>query len=247
MRRLLPLALAPLVLVSLRAAALTFIEVEVTCPIDGQRFQSKEMGSGYRVCTRLDLKQVGAIASPPPIHECPTSKFAFIEGEFTEEQVRSFKPWVESGEYTEALAGESPYYRLARAYDRIGISKSWVAMRLLEASWEVEGKPELHRRYLSESADAMEQHLREIGLVGRPPTSSAEESHLLLLVELRRRLGRFGPAGELLALLGEPDFIVENRRAVAAFQSQLVAAEDASVHYVPGENEKSCQRYDGRR
>lgn len=244
MRRLPTLALVLLVLVSPRATALTFFEKEVTCPIGGERFRSKQMASGTSFCVRLDTKRLGAIASPPPLHVCPESKFAFDEDDFSRRELRSLEPWVESGEYQEELGHETQYYRLARTYERIARPQRDVAWHLLAASWEVDGEPERHHRYLSSAADAFERHLREIRFPERPLSTELDEMDLLLLVELRRRLGQFGQARELLDSLTASGLVNEMNREIAAYQSELVSAEDASFHYVPHErwSEEECSR-----
>lgn len=221
--------------------------VQVECPIDEARFESSRWQSGYTFCTRLDLKRVGRIASPQPVHECPEDGYVWHSEDLTETEVDSLREWIGSAGY-QGLRAESPYYRLARIYERAGRDPLSSAFAYLQASWEIETDPGQHQKYLAESHSRLVEHLE-----GSEGTGSSESggavSLQLLAAELQRRLGRFDAARSRLEKLrddGGAETPIEKK--ILEYELELVARSDSAPHYVPREdmNEDRCRYHDRR-
>jgi hypothetical protein len=227
------------------AAALTAVPVEVECPVDGTRTRSMEMLSGTVFCMRLDLKPVGAIASPPPIHECPKDGYVWHSDDLTESELDSVRRWIRSEPYRQ-LRSESPHFRLARIYQAAGRDSLTIARALLQASWEVESTPERHERYLAESLSHLVRHLDE-RTTGAAETEG-RASHEILAAELERRLGEFDAAEERLERLRREDRVTTPReKEIVEYEMDLVARGDSEPHCLPRQDEERCRSYDRSR
>lgn len=238
-----PFAFVLSALAATSAMASTFLPVEATCPIDGEKFPSLEFGSGFAHCMRLDMKRVGYISSPRPIHECPASGFTFVSDDFSPSEIAALRPWVESPAYADRLSRESRHYRLARAYAHVGRPAGEIAWRLLQASWEVERSPQKHRRYLAESLAYWERHVRETGLSTRRPATRLEERDLILFAELHRRLGNFDRAAEVLERLGSYRRVDEKvHERIIETESRLVAERVSEPRCANGDDPKRFHR-----
>ena len=91
-----------------RAVAYVPVPVEVECPVDGTRVESWEMASGTQFCMRLDLKPVGAIPAPPPIHECPNDGYVWHREDLTEAEVDAVREWIRSESYRQLQKRSRP-------------------------------------------------------------------------------------------------------------------------------------------
>lgn len=209
------------------ADAMTIMEQEFTCPIDGTTFTTTVQSSGFSSGAYFDLQLVGAIMSPSPLPECPGTGFVIDEGhDYTPAEVTRLKAWVATPEYRVLAERETPYYLLAQQRLLLGQSRADVATLLLAATWQAGDR---YTRYALEALDAMRARAdSQAGTPGR--------FHSLLLVgELQRRLGKFEDAARTFdALAADPGFPGQQRddtnahlRALLAAQRALVKARDA--------------------
>lgn len=240
-----------LTLVALHAGpALAYrpMPIDVECPIDGRRFGSVEMGSGTQFCLRLDLKPVGAIPAPAPIHSCPNDGYVWHRDDLSESEMDRVRDWVRSDAYQQ-LRSESPYFRLARIYERVGRDSWQIAHAFLNASWEVEANPDRYRKYLGESHSHLVRHLEQAGAQLFTSARNERVARQILAGELERQLGMFDAARARFEKLRQDAGATPIERTIVDYELQLVAGSDREPHYVPGDDpdEERCRSYDRKR
>ncbi len=179
------------------ASALTFMEVEMTCPVTGETFRTQIMGSGTRFGVELDTRPVGPIMASPPVPLClDASRFPVFQREFTPDEVARIKDYVLTPGYRALLAaGDNPRYRAAMAMQALDKDPATVAFSLLMATWEGGVDPERVVRYRREARDAFAALARTEGAAPRQVAFGR-----FMEVELTRQLGEFDRARELLDL-----------------------------------------------
>ena len=181
------------VALALPALALVPEAVERQCPLDGTKFESWVMRSGTVFCVRLDLKRVGPIAEPPGLHECPEDGFVWYDDDFSPSELASIRPWLESGDYEKLVENESPHYRLARIYERLGRDPGMISREYRRAAWEVEKvEPAKYPRTLRLALNRLRQS--SDGGPEASLTGLERERRDLLAGELERQLGEFESA-----------------------------------------------------
>lgn len=176
------------------AAALTFVKVDYTCPITGEKFTAPTMASGTSFGSRLDFRKVGPIASPWPMVTCPSNGFPLFQEEFKTEQIETLKVFAATPEYRALVASHPVYYLVARLQRLLGYTTEDIAFSLLYASWQAEENEQKALGYLEEALPLFQEVLEK-----QPPADAGDATSLrFLIVELHRRLGRFDQAAALL-------------------------------------------------
>lgn len=207
--------------------ASTIDRTSKTCPFSGMEFETWEQGSGFQACVRLDLKPLGAIMSPWPVPVCPDHGFPLFKESFSKEELAVLRPWVTSKEY-ESIKGESSYFIIGKAREKLGATEEEQAWSYLQASWQVEKDSARHGRYLEEALKHFDRHLLKLG-----PKGPTRAQTLLITAEIERLLERFGRARvRVLQVLGLGG-LEERERARAKRVLELVGEEDADVHPGP--------------
>ncbi|MGO1071022.1 hypothetical protein [Lysobacter sp. CA199] len=171
----------------LATSAMTFMDIQVTCPIDGKPFPSRVMGSGTSFGMYFDTQRFGPIASPAPLPTCPGNGFIVADDSrrYSEAELTRLRGFVESAEYRAWIANDTPYYRLAKQMAFMGESEDAIANVLLSATWEAGQR---YPRYAAEALQVWQRRaLREAG-------SDRAHHSRMLVGELQRRLGRFEEA-----------------------------------------------------
>lgn len=178
----LALSLSPLA-----APAMTFMDVQVTCPIDGKPFPARVMGSGTSFGMYFDRQRFGAIASPAPLPACPGSGFIVDDDtrKYSQDELTRLRAFVESADYRGWVANDTPYYRLAKQKAFLGESEDEIAGVVLTATWEAGPR---YARYAAEALALWQR--RALRDAGREGAYAAR----MLVGELQRRLGRFDEA-----------------------------------------------------
>lgn len=214
--------------------AMTVVDVPYACPIDGTKFTNTEMASAFVNDRRLDLKRLGAIQEPPRLPVCP--KDGFVVRDFTAGELDVLKTWVPSKEYQALWHSETPYFLLAKIYEKLGKDAYTVGETYLMASWEVEHEPDRYREYLLHSLDSLSRYLSERAAPDEhtPQASTSGPSIMtvtLLTGEVERRLGLFERAQKrFLSLRDSSDEKTEFIRNVIAFQLELIQSRDSGPH-----------------
>ena len=212
--------------------ALTFAEVEKTCPIDGTSFRATIAISGTRFGMRLDRKPLGAIAAPAPLPVCPTDRFVFYKPKFAEDEVEQLRPFVRSSAYQQHVAGNSPYFLAALMMEHLGEPPETIGFAYLQASWEFERSDrEKYRTYLEHAFANFERSLA----IGEMKDSSIVSIEVLC-AELQRLLADFDAAAHRLEQIErEYQDIDPVIRRVMALQSELIEARSSEQAEVPSE------------
>jgi hypothetical protein len=167
------------------AAATTFEEEELTCPIGGQTFKAMVMASTFSTGQRLDLKPVGGPSFGMLLPVCPDNGFVMYKMKFSDEEVRTLTPIVLSDEYQRLRAENARLFLVAYMHERMGADDEMLALLYLQASWEAEfERPQLVGRYRTLALEKLDRAL------GSDQTSDL----VLLAAELERLLGRFDAA-----------------------------------------------------
>jgi hypothetical protein len=222
-------SLALLVLAAILAAstarAMTVRDVEMTCPIGGEKFKARMAMSGTAFGQNLDRRQVGAIASPWPLAKCPSNGFVLYKREFSDAEIARLAPIVASTEYRALQATETNHYLAAYLKRHLGADPQALFDSLLAATWEAE-RDGRYPRYAAEALAELEKVLKD-------PDLSFEDSRALaqLAAELERRLGRFDAAkGRLDGLL--PQVRGTDLERLVLQELALVSARDTATHAV---------------
>jgi len=180
------------------AGAMTFSEVEVTCPLGGEVFTATLARSGTKFGTFLDFRPYGPIASPTPLAKCPANGFVVYKEKFTDDELRQLTPYVESEDYQSLQEKQTNYYLAAKLQSFLKeTSKQQIARTLLQATWEVESR----EQYLSYANEA----LATFKLALKEDYAKKNEwlTDQLIAGELERRLGQFAEAKKRFLMLSD--------------------------------------------
>lgn len=222
------LAFAILFLNPLVSHALTFREVDLVCPIGGERFKQTLVGSGSSFGMYLDTRPWGPTVSPWPIPKCPENGFVMFSDSFTPEQLQKLEIFVRSEEYQKLARIETNYALAAFLMSKLGTDKSWIAYTFVQASWEAKTSSQFNR-YIESAL------LNYIAALDKPydnPNSWVNDQ--LIAGELERRLGRFEAAqSRFEALLLDIRAKNESFVHIINYQFELILKRDANPQLVP--------------
>ncbi|QWP77342.1 hypothetical protein J5226_02750 [Lysobacter sp. K5869] len=174
-------------LLPLSAPAMTFMDEQIVCPIDGKPFSARLAASGTSFGRYFDGQEYGPIASPWPLPVCPGNGFVVDEKRsYSEPELARLRAFVDTPEYRGWAAKDTPYYRLAKQRAFFGDSEDKLAQLLLVATWEAGAQR--YPRYAEEALAAWRKR------AAREGGGEAGHEARLLIGELQRRLGRFDEA-----------------------------------------------------
>jgi len=195
MNRLLAFLILATTLAASPVAAMTVYEAELTCPIGGEKFTTRLVGSGTAFGQYLDRRQFGATVSPWPLAKCPTNGFVIFRKDFSAAEKSRLEAIVASAEYRALQASETNYYLAAHLKRALGASPLELFPTLLAATWEATGDAR-YDRYATEALATLERVMAK-------PDATFEDplGHAQLAAELERRLGRFDAAHRRLSAL----------------------------------------------
>jgi uncharacterized protein (DUF2225 family) len=224
---------------SLLARAHTMGTTEATCPLDGNKFEAMVDMSGTRFGMRLDLKPLGPTPAPWRIPVCPKCHFVIFSDELSEKDKASLRDLVKSPAYTAKASSESDYYLVALCYAHLGKPEVQIGFAYLQASWEVEHKPEAYQEYLGRSLEHYEKALADPRLEAKDRTSA-----LFLSGELRRLRGELDKARAVFIRIAKmPEFQKPPFAEMIPFELELIAAKDSAPKPMPeGPNKKKSRR-----
>lgn len=225
------LALGTVVVADTRAV------VDQTCPLCGTKFKATLAMSGTQFGQRLDLRPVGAIASPWPVAVCTKCGFVlFKEGDkdYTSKELETLRGLVNADEYKKLPADTPSYERLARLLEGLKRPPNEIAHAYLKASWQVEGQDERNRALLEKSRKWLETYLEKA-----PKTDEARVPAEILRGELLRRVGKFDEAKRQFERLGKSkDFAKEPFPAIIAQELGLIEAKDSSAQEIKRDKQR---------
>jgi hypothetical protein len=210
------------------ADASTVERVEVTCPLDGSKFETVLAMSGTSFGQQLDLKPIGPIISPWPLARCPSNGFVIYKEKFSPKEISRLKKYVASPTYRALRKGNTDYYLAANLMEFMGDNTETVAFALLQATWEVETEPKRYNLYAKEALAKYKQ------ILTNPPTDKKKWATTQLVAgELERRLGQFEEAKRrFLDIRRNSDLKTSPYPEIITLQLKLIAAKDSRPHQI---------------
>lgn len=133
-------------LASMSAVAGTPYEVDMVCPIGGEKFKHISTASYSIFGARPDGKPYGSWTFPMPIPVCPSNLLP-IYSKFTPEEIAKLEPLVRSAEYRAIATANKPYFNAAWLMEKSGAKPEAIAWMIVKASWEADDEPQLKRAY----------------------------------------------------------------------------------------------------
>jgi hypothetical protein len=208
--------------------AMTVHDVDMTCPIGGEKFSARMVGSGTAFGQYLDRRQFGATASPWPLAKCPKNGFVIFRDDFTAGEIAQLTAIVASADYRALQARETNYHVAAWLLRRLGAAPAEVFAFQLAATWEA-SDDERHDRYDRYAAEALATLEQVLAMPGAPVEDALDKAQLA--AELERRLGRFDAAHRRLSAL-LPHVRGSGLEPLVIQELQLVDARDRAPHRV---------------
>ncbi len=214
------------------ANALTFNEVELVCPVDGEKFTATLAGSGTTFGRYLDLKPYGPTAAPWPLAKCPTSGFVMYKQKFSDDEISQFRKYVASGEYKALKDANTNYYLAAKLRASQGEKPPQIAYTLLQATWEAKSFPQ-YQQYATEALDAYK------AAVADTTTDPKQWVHNQFVAgELERRLGRLDDSKARFKSLADREEAKTGMFPVILdLQLQLIEAKNTQPQQIPRRND----------
>ena len=219
--------LFPMVIVccwSVAACAVNTLEQEFTCPIDGAQWKQRVESSSNPRGLRLDLRQLGDVVDPPTLPQCPKCRFPLFSDQLAEAVIDRLKPFVLGADFQMVASKNPSYFNLAQVQEFLKAPDRYVALSYLRASWQVEDREAVCRRFIEKAHAHFEK-----ALAGMKPGDRQFTDAALLCGEVERRLGKWEEAGKRFRDLGaHPGSMDARMTAITARQLQLIEARDAS-------------------
>lgn len=220
-------ALGFAVLLPLCLYALTFVEVEKTCPLCQRKFTCKLGKSGYQSGMRLDLKPLGPTGAPWPVPVCPKCGFVIYDDEIGAEELAKCRKIVSSTEYKK-LKDRASHRKLAALYKNLAKEHIAIADAFLKASWQEEGNPEHYLDDLEKSLAHFRAYLKKTEERGGPWQTAQ-----ILVGEILRLLVRFEEAAQHLESLMKLKEFQDNFLAqVIRYELKLCQKMDLQHHTI---------------
>jgi len=214
----------------INASAHTSGEVEEICPLDGTKFKAIIDMSGTKFGQQLDLKDIGPIAAPWRIPVCPTDHFVIYKKDFTDKEKTVLKSYIDSDEYQSLVADNSTYFLLAKIFEYLKKDSIDIAYTYLQASWEVDNKPEKYSQYATLSLEKFKLFIS----TNDKDHKSWKVAHMVA-GELERRLKYFDEAKQRflsLKILFESDADPKWLKIIN-YQLELIEQQDSQPHISP--------------
>jgi hypothetical protein len=215
-------------LVASTAAAHTMAQVEETCPLDGTKFTANMDMSGTSFGRDLDLREVGAIASPWSVAVCPKDHFVLYKEQLSPDELTDLKVFVPSADYQKWVKDNPSYFLIGKILEHRKEPAGAVAFAYLKASWQVAGSQDAYARSAGEA-------LKDFKIVlASSPSADDMQTAELVSGELERRTGDFTAAQARFRRLSTVSaFQSGTLKRIVDYQLQLIAAKDRDSHRIP--------------
>ena len=188
------------------ASSTTFVEKTFVCPIGGDEFRAKVVGSTISWGQRLDGRPYGPLPVYP-IVECPDNGFLLFDDQFGDDELSVLAEAIASPEFQRMRISETPHYRagwLKRKAGRDAISQ---ISSLLQATWETDHDQARKERYQSEYINSVMQ------LARTEQNATPWFWYNLRAINAMRELGYFAGALDRLDYVVKPEHLPENPQA----------------------------------
>ncbi|MEO6785902.1 MAG: DUF2225 domain-containing protein [Chthoniobacteraceae bacterium] len=227
-------SLLPLLFLACVAGAVNTLEQDFLCPICGTRWEQRIETSGHSRGMRLDLRQLGDVVDPPTLPQCPKCRFPLFSDRLVAQandpaKAQAFKrlrSFVRGPDF-QMLASKNPsYFCLAQVQEFLGAPHRHIALSYLRASWQVEDREAVCRRFLEKAREYFVAALAGMGEGDRK-----RNDVILLCGEMERRLGRWDDAERRFRELESSGLLKGTEQSVIpAMQLALIARRDSAPH-----------------
>lgn len=177
-------------------------EKETVCPLGGEKFKARYLGTYSTYGRHLDWEPVSYMRFPVPLPVCPTNGFVIAEDEYSKEQSEKLKKVVESKSYKDFYAQKHATYFLLAKLKELSEEKFddywWL---YLNATWEADNCKDKvrYKEYALATIAAGNKRQAEL--------KDTEEVYWVLktvIADLHRRIGDFKTSQELIDKFGTP-------------------------------------------
>lgn len=177
-------------------------EQETVCPVGGEKFKARYLGTHSTFGRHLDWEPVSYMRFPVPLPVCPGNGFVLAKESYTKEESENLKKIIESKAYKDIYAQKHASYFLFAKTKELNEEKFddywWL---YLNATWEADNckNATRYKEYALETIAAANKRLAEL-------KDSDEVYWVIKLVtaEMHRRIGDFKSAQDLIDKFGEP-------------------------------------------
>ena len=180
-------------------------EEETNCPIGGEKFKARYLGTHSTYGRHLDWEPASYMRFPVPIPVCPANGFVVSKKDYGKEELEKIKKVIESKTYKDIYAQKHATYYLFAKTKELNEEKFddywWL---YLNATWEADNcKNKIrYREYALETISAIDKRSAEL--------KESEELFWVLRTikaEMYRRIGDFTKSQELVDKFGTPKLV----------------------------------------
>jgi hypothetical protein len=177
-------------------------EEETKCPIGGETFKARYLGTYSTYGRHLDWEPVSYMRFPVPLPVCPSNGFIVAKKEYGKEEIERLKKVIESKPYADLYAKKhATYYLLAKMKELSQEKDDDLWWLYLNATWEADNckNKVLYREYALETISVGSKRLAEL--------KDSDEVYWVLktvTADLYRRVGDFKASQDLIDKFGEP-------------------------------------------
>ena len=177
-------------------------EKETECPIGGEKFKARYLGTYSTYGRHLDWEPVSYMRFPVPLPVCPSNGFVVTEEKYSKEESEKLKKVIESKSYKDLYAKKHATYYLYAKIKELNEEKFddywWL---YLNATWEADNCKDKarYKEYALQTISAGNKRLAEL--------KASEELYWVLKIvtaDMYRRTGDFKSSQELIDKMGEP-------------------------------------------
>ncbi|MEQ1764305.1 MAG: hypothetical protein ABL984_14335 [Pyrinomonadaceae bacterium] len=177
-------------------------EKETECPVGGEKFKARYLGTHSTFGRHLDWEPVSYMRFPVPLPVCPSNGLIVAEEKYSKEESEKLKKVVESKTYKDLYAQKHATYYLFAKIKELNAEKYddywWL---YLNATWEADNckNKVRYKEYALEVISAGNKRLTEL--------KDSEQLHWVLKVitaDMHRRIGDFKSSQELVDKFGTP-------------------------------------------
>lgn len=219
-----PFTFLPAFFMATVALAVNSLEQGFKCPFDGTEWKQRIETSARPHGLRSDLRQLGDVVDPPTLPQCPKCRFPMFSDRLAEPVIERLKPFVAGADF-QMLAPKNPsYFTLAQVQEFLRAPHRYIALSYLRASWQVEDREVVCRRFLEKA------HEHFLGAVSEIRPGDRQLTDIVLLCgEVERRLGKWEEAGERFRGLQVGDDPKESKlKPLIALQLKLIKLRDSN-------------------
>lgn len=177
--------------ISINIYAYSFDEIEMICPIDGEKFTFKKPFDQIQFNTMLDGQPYGILISPKPVPKCPKDGFVIFRDNFSDKEIAVLKQYINSQEYGKLNRTETAYWLAYKIQEKLSAPDSHKLRFMQYATWEAYTLIDFEKysKYANELIKAISQ------------LKNPSDEDTFLKGELYRRLGDFEKAADIFNAL----------------------------------------------